>query len=144
VWRHFLHPEAKSLSPNCKPCGEYTTGLLGWRPIRAMFPFVYIGKEIERRAQEGEDISFAEDTRPRTYAPRQTRHTRPASADLIRRAGRFSIRKFMRESGVSQHSVERFLDGDPVHPATRAKLEQAIEKLERTLASDLKPTYPSA
>jgi hypothetical protein len=28
------------------------------------------------------------------------------------------------------------LAGDPVHPDTRAKLEKAIEKLERTLASD--------
>jgi hypothetical protein len=131
VWRHFLHPEAKSLSPNGKPCDEYTTGLLGWRPIRSMFPFVYIGKEIERRAQEGEDINLAEAVRPRTYAPRQTRHTRPASADLIRRAGRFSIRKLMRESDVSQHSVERFLDGAPVHPGTRARLEKAVEKLDR-------------
>jgi hypothetical protein len=136
VWRHFLHPEAKSLSPNGKPCDEYTTGLLGWRPIRAMFPFVYIGKEIERRAQEGEDISLAEDTRPRTYAPRQTRHTRSASAALIRKAGRFSIRKLMRESGASQHSVERFLAGDSVHPATRARLEQAVEKLERSFSDD--------
>jgi hypothetical protein len=102
-----------------------------WRPIEATIPFVYIGKEIERRAQEGEDISLAEDTRPRTYAPRQTRHTRPASADLIRRAGSFSIRKLMRESGASQHSVERFLDHAPVHPATRAQLEDAVEKLER-------------
>jgi hypothetical protein len=27
VWRHFLHPESKSLAPNGKPCEEYTTGL---------------------------------------------------------------------------------------------------------------------
>ena len=29
----------------------------------------------------------------------------------------------MRESGKSQHSVQRFLDGDPVHPATRLSLD---------------------
>ena len=30
----------------------------------------------------------------------------------------------------SQHSIERFLAGDPVHPATRAKLKKALEELE--------------
>jgi hypothetical protein len=37
----------------------------------------------------------------------------------------------MRESVASQHSEQRFLGGVPVRPATRAKLEQAVENLER-------------
>jgi hypothetical protein len=49
-----------------------------------------------------------------------------------------------RESGASQHSVRRFLAGDSVHPYTRSKLEQAIEKLENTLAESLQPPYPGA
>jgi DNA-binding LacI/PurR family transcriptional regulator len=48
----------------------------------------------------------------------------------------------MRESGASQHSVERFLAGKHVHPSTRAKLAQAIEKLEHAGGDDLKPPYP--
>jgi len=131
VWRHFLHPEAKSLSPTGEPCESYTTGLLRWRPIRAAFPFVFIGKEIERRAQEGEDIGLAEQIRPRTYQEGQTANTRAADADLIRRANRFSIRKLMREAGISQHAVERFLRAARVHPETRARLGEAVEKLER-------------
>jgi hypothetical protein len=37
----------------------------------------------------------------------------------------------MRASKASQHAIERFLDGERVHPATRARLERAVEKLER-------------
>jgi len=122
VWRHYLHPESKSLSPTGEPCEAYTTGLLRWRPIQAMFPFIFIGKEIERRSQEGEDISLAEHIRPRTYQPGQTATTRAADADLIRRAKRFSIRKLMREAGLSQHAIERFLRAGRVHPETRERI----------------------
>jgi hypothetical protein len=47
----------------------------------------------------------------------------------------------MRESGASQHAIERFLKADRVHPATRARLERAVEKLER-LVSAPEPTHP--
>ena len=90
-------------------------GLLRGRPIRAMFPFVFIGKEVERRAQHNEDIILAEQIRPRTYAPRQTANTRPADAGLILRTRKFGLRPLMRESGASQHAIERFLDGNRVH-----------------------------
>jgi hypothetical protein len=33
--------------------------------------------------------------------------------------------------GASQHAIERFLDGDRIHPSTRARLARAAEKLER-------------
>jgi hypothetical protein len=131
VWRHYLHPEEKSLAPDGMRCGAFTQGLLRRRPIRAMFPFSFIGKEVERRAQEGEDISLVENIRPRTYARRQTANTRAADADLVRRARKFSIRELMRKSGASQHAIERFLRGERVHPATRAKLTKAVEELER-------------
>lgn len=115
-----------------KVLSDFTKGLLRRRPIRAMFPFTFIGKEVERRAQEGEDISVVENIRPRTYAARQTANTRAGDTDLIRRARRFSIRKLMRESGASQHATERFLRSERVHLATRARLAQAVEKLERS------------
>jgi hypothetical protein len=57
IWRHFLHPEDKSLSPNGEFCSADTRGLLLRRPIEAIIPLIPIGKEIERKSQEGEDIS---------------------------------------------------------------------------------------
>jgi hypothetical protein len=131
IWRHYLHPEDKSLSPDGEPCNAYTRGLLLRRPIRAMKPFVFIGKEIERRGQEGEDVSVLENTGPIQYRRQQTVNTRAADAGLILKARGFGVRPLMRESGVSQHAIERFLDGERVHPATRKRVAQAVEILER-------------
>jgi hypothetical protein len=39
LWRHYLHPEDKSLSPDGKRCDAHTSGLLSRRPIQAMTPF---------------------------------------------------------------------------------------------------------
>lgn len=132
LWRHYLHPEDKSLAPDGTPCGPYTRGLLLRRPIRAMIPFNFIGKEIERRAQEGEDISLLETSGPRKYQQGQTVKTRAADPRLILRARRFGFRELMREADKSQGVVNRFLNGDRVHPSTRAKLAEAIERLERS------------
>jgi hypothetical protein len=130
IWRHYLHPEDKSLSPDGEHCDAYTRGLLLRRPIVAMTPFIFIGKEIERRAQEGEDVSALENSGPIKYQAGQTIKTRAADAGLILRARRYPLRHLMRQSGVSQHSVERFLQGERIHPGTRAKLAQVVEKLE--------------
>jgi hypothetical protein len=131
LWRHYLHPEDKSLSPDGERCGPYTRGLLLRRPIQAITPFRKIGKEVERKAQEGEDISIVETRGPLQYAPRQTLRTRAADAGLIVRAKRFPLRALMRVSGKSQHAIERFLSGARVHPQARSQMAQAIEELER-------------
>ena len=114
-------------------CSAYTSGLLLRRPIQAMTPFIFIGKEVERKAQEGGDISALENTGPIKYQAGQTINTRAADPALILRAKRFTMRRLMRESGVSQHATERFLRGGRLHPFTRARLVQAVEKLERQI-----------
>lgn len=96
-----------------------------------MTPFILIGKEIERKAQEGEDLSLLEGSGPLRYQAGQTGKTRAADPRLIRRAKRFSGRHLRRETGVGQYAFERFLRGEPVHPSTRARLAQGVEKLER-------------
>lgn len=136
IWRHFLHPEDKSLSCNGKPCNAYTRGLLLRRPIEAMIPLIPIGKEVERRSQEGEDIGVLDNAGPIQYHPGKTPNTRPADAVLIARAKRFPKKLLRRESGVSQHAIERFLDGDRTHPSTRKKLAQAVERLVLDLAGE--------
>jgi hypothetical protein len=103
IWRHFLHPEDKSLSPDGEFCSAYTRGLLLRRPIEAITPLIPIGKEIERRAQEGGDISVFDNAGPVKYHPRKTANTRPADAALILRASRFSKKLLRRASGASQH-----------------------------------------
>jgi len=131
VWRHFLHPEAKSLGPDGKECDFYTRGLLQRRPIEAMRPFRFIGKEIERKAQEGEDISIVESTGPIRYEPRLTANTRAADPQIILRAKHYQKNQLRYESDVGQHALERFLGGKRVQPKTRARILEAINRLER-------------
>jgi len=131
IWKHFLHKEDKSLGPDGSPCGEYTRGLLLRRPVVAMLPFEYIGKEVERRAQEGEDVAVLENSGPISYGSGRKGKTRSADPMLIAKARRYGLRQLMRESGASQHAVERFLKGERLHPATRARLEEAVQRLER-------------
>lgn len=131
IWRHFLHPEDKSLSPAGQFCNAYTRGLLLRRPVAAISPLTPIGKEIERRSQEGEDIGALDSVGPVRYHARKTANTRPADAALIQRASRFPKRLLRRESGASQHAVDRFFRGERIHPGTRKKLALTVEELER-------------
>jgi hypothetical protein len=67
----------------------------------------------------------------------QTAKTRAADASLIMRAKRLlldgdvSQRRLMNTAKVSQHSFERFLRSERVHPPTRARVVQAVEQLDR-------------
>ena len=101
-----------------------------------MLPFNYIGKEMERSAQEGEDVAVLENKGPIRYGSgRRNAKTRSADPALIAKAKRYGLRRLMRESGVSQHATERYLRGERVHPATRLTLEEAVKKLERLLGN---------
>lgn len=131
LWRHYLHPEDKSLSADGQRCNSYTRGLLIPRAIEAIIPFQFMGKEIERKAQEGEDISIVENGGPIMYQAHRKRNTHAGDAGLILRARRFPLREIMRESALSQHAVERFLRGERVFPRTRARVLKAVQKLER-------------
>jgi hypothetical protein len=135
IWRHFLHPEDKSLGPDGTPCHEYTRGVLLRRPVLAMIPFEYIGKEVDRRAQEGEDLAILVDSGPIRYGSQRNAKTRSADPALIAKARRYGLRQLMREAQISQHSTERFLRGERVHPSTRAKLMTAIATLDRASQS---------
>ena len=131
IWKHFLHPEDKSLGPDGEPCNEYTCGMLRRRPVVAMLPFNYIGKEMERSAQEGEDVVVLENKGPIRYGSGRKAKTRAADSLLVAKARHYGLRPLMRASGASQHATERFLRGERVHPGTRARLEEAVNKLER-------------
>ncbi len=133
LWRHYLHPEDKSLAPDGKPCGPYTSGLLLRRPIHAMIPFITIGKEVERKAQEGEDISSLENAGPIRYQSRQTANTRAVDPALQKRIGQFSLRQ-LKQSGLSRDTIIQARRGARLHPDTRARLAQTADELERRVS----------
>jgi hypothetical protein len=82
-----------------------------------MIPFEYIGKEVERRAQEGEDVAALENDGPIRYGTGRKKKTRSADPLLIAKARRYGVRPLMRASGTSQHATERYLRGEQVHPS---------------------------
>jgi hypothetical protein len=121
IWRHFLHPEDKSLSPNGEFCRPYTRGLLLRRPIEAIIPLIPIGKEVERRSQEGEDVSVLDNVGPVRYSPRKTANTRPADAVLIKRASRFPKKLLRRESGThNTQSIASFAENAYIRVRARS------------------------
>ncbi len=130
LWRHYLHPEDKSLAPNGELCGAYTRGLLQRRPIRVLLPFVLIGKEIERRGQEGEEISVLENAGPIQYSQRQTLKTRPCAPELVKRLNRFSLSQLER-SGLSRDTIIKARRGERVHPSTCTQLADTVQNLDR-------------
>lgn len=130
LWRHYRHPEDKSLGPDGKRCYAHTSGLLVRRPIEAMTPFAFIGKEVERRAQEGEDISLIESGGPIKYQVGQTAKTRAADPLFVKRLNQFSLRQLKR-SGLSRDTIIQARRGARLHPDTRARLARAVEELEQ-------------
>ena len=131
IWRHYLHPEDKSLAPDGGPCDAYTRGLLLRRPVTAMTPFVFIGKEIERRAQEGEDVSLIDTTGPIKYHRHQTLKTHPCAPELVKRLNGFSLSQLER-SGLSRDTIIKARRGERVHPATCIRLAETMQQLGGT------------
>jgi hypothetical protein len=129
LWRHYLHPEDKSLAPNGELCAAYTCGLLQRRPIKALLPFVLIGKEIERKSQEGEEISVLENVGPIQYSQRQTLKTRPCAPALVKRLSQFSLKQ-LEGSGLTRDTIIRARRGERVHPSTCTNLAEIVQELE--------------
>lgn len=134
LWRHYRHPEDKSLAPNGELCSAHSKGLLQRRPIQAMTPLVFIGKETERKAQEGEDPSILGNQGPIQYHRHQTRKTRPCAPELVRILARFSLRQLMK-SGLARDTIIQARRGNRVHPGTCTRLAKLTQKLTKTVDS---------
>ena len=62
------HPEAKSLAPDGTACAPETTGLLKRAQVTAG-DIRYVGKESDRKWEEGADLSVLEFRLPNTAEP---------------------------------------------------------------------------
>jgi hypothetical protein len=120
------HPEAKSLAPDGKPCEFDTRGLLQRAHIVANWPPILIGKESERRWEEGEDPSLLE--------PQFTQYKRRgpvvANDDQLARIAKVPKREFMRR-GINQHTLEKICERQEVRPVKLLQCLKALEEYER-------------
>ncbi|HUF97155.1 MAG TPA: hypothetical protein VMM60_03425 [Ilumatobacter sp.] len=124
--RYLAHPESKSLAADGQPVRADTTGILIRRPVRAIQPITYIGKEandLDARA-----IGLLTDTaeHTNTYEPDDHEWTQlvvPALRTMP--SAEISAR-----SGVHRRTVQRLLAGKctPHAQARQALVDCAIER----------------
>jgi hypothetical protein len=123
------HPEAKSLGPNGNPCEFDTRGLLQRAQVVAKFPPIYIGKESDRRWEEGEDWSLLE-SKNIEY---KRRGKAIANDEQLARIAKVPKREFMRR-GINQHTLEKICNRKPVRAAKLAKCLKVVEELKKGAA----------
>ena len=116
------HPEAKSLAPDGSACEADMSGLLQRARIIAE-EFRYIGKEADRKWEEGDDISVLE-FKTTEYGRAKKVVADTAIADKIRTIG---IRKTLKLTEMSQHTIEKLLRGEAVKRRTHDHVLRAIQ-----------------
>ena len=109
-WRRESHPEAKSLAPDGSPCGPESRGLLQRAHITAG-EFRYVGKETDRKWEEGDEISILEF--------KTTEYGRAkkviASEEIKKKIVEIGINKCARESGFDRKNfIRKLIRGIPV------------------------------
>lgn len=77
-----------------------------------------MGKETDRRWEQGEDLSLVEFT---SFEYQQSKQV-VAREDIKRDILKTGIRNLERGTGVSHHTLERILRGEPIRRKTLAKV----------------------
>jgi hypothetical protein len=126
IRQYTQHPEAKSLAPDGTPCKPDTRGLLMRTPVIAS-GFRYIGKETDRRWEQGEDISMSE-SEITEYTPEETERL-VADAELMAAASEFSIRVLAKKAGVSENTVKAARRGERLRRGTVERLRKTLREL---------------
>ena len=108
-----------------KPCEFDTRGLLQRAHIVANWPPIYIGKESDKRREEGEDLSLLDfktiEYRRKGYAI--------ATDEQLKRIAKLSKREFIRR-GINQHTLEKMCNREPVRAIKLAKCLKVLEEYE--------------
>lgn len=113
------HPEAKSCAPDGRPCEADTSGLLQRAHVIAG-EFRYVGKETDRKWEEGDDISVLEFKTAEYGRARRVVASEEVKKDIRRiginkcaRESRFDrknfIRKLVRGLPVKRNSYDEFV-----------------------------------
>jgi hypothetical protein len=116
------HPESKSLAPDGTACVASTRGLLQRASVTAVMSR-YIGKETDRRWEQGEDLSLVSFT-PVEYSP--SGKMAVADATLLTEMAKHPMREMMRKTGLSQHTLEAIRRGQNVRRRTLTTLKRHL------------------
>lgn len=120
---YLRRPESKSLAPDGSPCIPETQGLLKRASIVAG-EIVPVGKETDRRWEDGEDIEMLDFKVPEYREDRKMVVADHVLRDEITRRG---VRPLMRATKLSQHTLEAIRGGKPVRRRTLERLQAAMK-----------------
>jgi hypothetical protein len=124
ILRQYLrHREAKSDAPDGTACFGSTQGLLRRASILAG-EIVPVGKETDRRWEQGEDPSLVDF---KVHEFRKTSKMVVAEPSDRKRWKKIGVRRLIRKSVLSQKTVYAILDGQPVRLRTLATFRRAID-----------------
>jgi hypothetical protein len=123
--KYLGKPEPKSLAPDGTPCTPTSCGLLRRTEITAG-KIVPVGKETDRRWEQGEDPSMI-DSDTYVYAKRERLEiAHPAERKKWTAIG---LNRLRRESKLSQDPVSKALKGIGVRPSTLAVIRQTVDRI---------------
>jgi hypothetical protein len=123
------HPEAKSLAPDGSACKADTSGLLKRAHVLAG-EFRYVGKETDRKWEEGEDPSVL-DFKATEYG--RTKRA-VASEEVKNEILKIGINKCARESGFDRKNFIRKLVRN--QPVKRTSYEEFVSWLSKFLGRE--------
>ena len=104
------HPEAKSLAPDDTPCKADSRGLLGRAHVIAG-ELRYVGKETDRKWEEGDEISILEFKTTEYGRSRKV----IASEEIKNKIMEIGINRCARESGFDRKNfIRKLIRGMPV------------------------------
>ena len=130
--RYFSHPESKSLGPDGELCQPKTRGRL-LRPHVIGGKHHRIGKEVDRRWEEGDDLDAMrqtpiEYTRKASRAPHEPLvQPSPSLSQAVKKIG---IRKLIRQ-GFGRRIIEKISRRELVKASTYREYERRIEEYAR-------------
>lgn len=127
LYLYTKHPEAKSLAPDGSPCTCDTRGLLRRSSVVAASRR-YIGKETDRRWEQGEDLSLVEFMSFEYQQSKQVVAGEGIKEDILK----IGIRKLERDTGVSHHTLDKVLIGKSVRRKTLTKIVTQIRSYRET------------
>jgi hypothetical protein len=126
VLHNYLNKaEVKSLAPDGTPCTGETQGLLGRAKITAG-NLVPVGKETDRRWEQGEDPSMID---PAVYVYEKRTKLVIANPSERKRWEAIGLRRLMREGNLAQAPVSNAINGKPVRRQTLSIIMQAAARL---------------
>jgi hypothetical protein len=117
-----FHPENKSLAPDGAPCSRNTRGLLQRMHVVATQPR-YIGKETDRKWDQGEDFSLL------NFKPAQFNELgkmEKADSALIERLTTVPIKVLARKANIDRNTIRKILRGSAVRRVTIQRVAEAL------------------